>query len=174
MADENSPSALGGTSVVDLLKQDLKDITKTREVYISVAGYDKSGLMVKYRLPEDSKELAQIAEKVEKQYKTVFERNLYTIMDTMIVLCEGLYVQPNGVDQPVMLDQENAGFPVRFDERLAGYIGMNGDAEKSARNVMRKLFDNREFAIISHGEKLNRWLASTKADAESEFWTGEI
>ena len=171
MAEVESP--LGGTSVVDLLQQDLKEITQSRDVYIPVPGYDKSRLMVKYRLPENSKELAEVAQKVERQYKTVFERNLYTVLDTMIVLCEGLYVQPEGADQPVMLDQENIGEPVRFDSRLAGYINMNGSDEQTARNVVRKLFDNRDFAMISHGEKLNRWLMTTKAESENEFWSGE-
>lgn len=167
MADE-------GNSVVDLLKQDLKEISTQKNVYIRVPGFERSGLQVKYRLPENGQEIGDIGKKIERQHKEVFARNLYTAMDTMIVLCDGLFVQPDGIDEPVMLDYEETGTPCRFDDRLAAYLGMNGDPhDLTARSIVRKLFDDREFAIINHAEKLSRWLVDASADVNREFWQGE-
>jgi hypothetical protein len=158
-----------GNSVLDLLKQDHDEIAASSEVFIRVVGYDKSGLQVKYRLPE-SGELATIGKKIERQHKDMFARNLYIAMDTMIALCEGIYVQPEGVEEPVGLDFEESGEPCGFDERLAVHLGMDGETSITARDVVRRVFDNRDFAIISHAEKLNRWLVDAKADVDKEFW----
>jgi hypothetical protein len=167
--EEGAPAEIGH-SVVDLLKQDLREVSTTREVYIRIPGFEKSGLQAKYRLPEPG-ELAAITRKVERNHKDTWERNLYGAMDTIIALCDGLYVQPEGVEQPVMLDYENTGIPCRFDHRLAEYIGLSNGAEPpTARIVLKKLFKDRELAVINHGEKLSRWLVDANADVNREFW----
>jgi hypothetical protein len=159
----------GAASIADLLKQDYNEIAEIEEVYIKVKGYDKSGLQVKYRLPESGKELDDISRKVNREYKDTYSRNLFTAIDTMIYLCEGLYVQPEGVEAPVMLDPQETGMPCRFDERLAVLIGMNG-VESRARAVVRKLFNNNDLMVVGHAERLSRWLTDTKANLEIEFW----
>lgn len=167
--EEEDEKVTRDTSLVDLLKADLDELGKHEDVLIRVPGYEKSGLQIKYRLPENGKELDNISRKVNREQKDTFSRSLYTAIDTMIVLCEGLYVQPAGVEEPVMLDPEEIGEPARFDERLADMLGMNGD-NPSARKVVRRLFNGNDFAIINHSERLNRWLMDTSANLEMEFW----
>jgi hypothetical protein len=121
-------------------------------------------------MPESGKELDNIARKVARDHKDVFNRNLYTAMDTMIILCIGLYVQPPEVDEPVELDPQEMGEPVRFDYRLGEIVGITDPEEAKSRVVLRKLFGNNDFAVIAHAEKLNRWLANVKADLNVEFW----
>src|SRR5438046_2417975 len=103
--------AKSGTSYVDLIQQELTELTEAKDVYIPVVGYWKSGLTMKYRMPESGKELNAIAEKVERDNKDRFYRNLWTVTDTMIALCEGVYVKPDGVEEYVMLDPEETGLP---------------------------------------------------------------
>lgn len=158
------------SSLVDLLKEDIKELSEKENVLIKVPGYHKSGLQIQYRLPENGKELDSIARKVNRQEKDAFTRTLFTAMDTMICLCEGLYVQPAGVDEPAMLDPEVSGYPARFDDRLASMLGMNGEIPPTARQVVRRLFNGNDFAIVNHAEKLNRWLMDTSANLELEFW----
>lgn len=159
-------------SIVDLLKQDINEIATHKEAFIRVSGYEKSGIQIKYRMPEGGKELDAIAQKVERETKDRFARNLNTMIDTIITLCEGVYCQPPGVEEPVELDPEETGSPCLIDERLAALLGMstNGDSPLTARLVLKRLFHNNDMAIINHAEKLNRWLMDQNADLQMELW----
>lgn len=167
--DQEAPTPFTEPSLVDLIKQDLKELSEAEDVFIPVKGYERTGLRVKYHMPESGKELDNIARKVMREQKDTYSRNLYTAIDTMIYLCDGLYVQPADVDEPVELDPQLTGSPVTFDETLAMIVGLDSE-NPTARQVVRKLFGNNEMAIIAHAEKLNRWLMDTKADLSVELW----
>jgi hypothetical protein len=157
-------------SFVDVIKGELQELQESKEVYIAVKGYERSGLHIKYRLPHDGKVLDDISRKVMREHKDSYNRNLYISMDTMIRLCEGLYVQPpESEGEYVELDPELKGEPVQFDARLAEIVS-NGSQISSARQVVFALFGNNEMMILSHAERLNRWLMNTKADVETELW----
>jgi hypothetical protein len=157
-------------SFVDLIKQDLDELNAVVDVYIPVAGYEQSRLAVKYGLPESGKQLEALGRKVVKEFpKKTWEQNLYIAIDTMILLCEGLYAKPGDLEEYAMVDLDELGEPVRFDHRLATMIGLN-TPNPTARAVVRKLFGNNDFKILGHAERLNRWLANSKADVEAEFW----
>lgn len=159
----------GEFSYVDVFKEELRELSETQEVYVPVKGYEKTGLQIKYHMPEHGKELGLIAQRVMRETKDVFTRNLYIAMDTMSHLCDGLYVQPEGVEEPVMLDPQELGEPMQFDERLAEMMGANGEVS-SSRQVIRKLFGGNDLAVVNHAERLQRWLANTKADLDAELW----
>ena len=156
-------------SLLDTFQAELDEIASTKSVMIPVKGYEKTGLQVRYGMPENGKHLDQLARRVQREYKDAFSRNLYIAIDTMIDLCEGIYVQPEDVPEPVMLDPHDTGEPCEFDVTLAELMGMNG-MSGSARQVVRRLFGNNDFAVMAHAEKLSRWLQNTKADLELEFW----
>jgi hypothetical protein len=156
-------------SLVDQIRGELEELSEIQEVFIPVVGYSQSRLQVKYRMPESGKEIDLIGQKVSRETKDRYNRNLLIAMDMMIHLCAGLYVQPDGAEEPVELDPQELGEPVYFDERLAEIIGLNGGSG-SARIVLRKLFGNHDLAILNHSEKLSRWLANNKADLERELW----
>lgn len=155
-------------SIIDLLKEDLEELSAHQEAYIPIIGYEKTGLAVKYHLPETGKQLDSIARKVNQETKDPYYRNLNTSVDTMIFLCDGLYVKPAGVEDYVMLDPQETGSPVRFDGRAAEIFGAPTDAP--ARAIVRKIFDSNEMAILNHSERLGRWLNNTKADLTTELW----
>lgn len=157
-------------SIVDILQAEARELADTKEVYIPVKGYERTGLQVCYHLPNRGKELDEIATRVRREAKDAYTRNVIIAIDTMIHLCSGIYVQPGNVNEPVMLDPEDSGVPCIFDQRLAEIIGMDNPAGAGARQVVRKLFGNNELAIISHAERLNRWLSNTKADLSLEVW----
>jgi hypothetical protein len=164
-------------SIVDLLRQDLKELEESEEVFIPVTGYERVGLRVKYRLPESGKELDAIARKNMREFKDNFSRNLYTMIDTMITLCQGIYVQPDQkelgletpITEPIPLDADGTGETVYFDERLAEALGFAEEVH-SARAVVRRMFGHNDMMIMNHSERLNRWLMNTKANLDVEFW----
>jgi hypothetical protein len=169
------PFAMGGAgiSVLDTFRQELGELTAAESVLIPVKGYEQTGLQIKYRMPASGQELERISSVVSRRYKSAYERSFYVALDTMVYLCEGLFVQPEGVEEPVMLDPEETGEPCQFDDRLATMMGIyNGDGSQSPtpRTVVRRLFGGNEMAILNHAERLNRWLANTKADLNAEIW----
>lgn len=175
MTDEDTPvlpfeqqGPFQESSLVDQLRADLAEITANETVYIPVIGYERTGLQVKYHLPENGKILDAITRKVFREHRDIYSRNLFTSMDMMIALCAGLYVQPPEVDVPVELDPQLSGSPVQFDERLAEIIGLNGD-RITARGVVRKLFAGNDLAIMDHAQKLDRWLRNTSADLTTDW-----
>jgi|SRR5262245_636117 len=162
-------------SVVDLFQHELGELTSAETVFIPVKGYEQTGLQIQYRMPQSGKELDAINVRVMRQTKDTYTRNIYTAMDIMIHLCEGLYVQPQvegepEVPEPVMLDPEETGEPVGFDTRLAKMMGMEDDGNLTARKVVKRLFGDNEMAVMAHCERLSRWLQNTKADLNAEMW----
>lgn len=171
---EDSPTenvGLGKTpSYVDMFKSELDEIAQIKDVNIPVRGFEKTGVQVKYRLPESGKELDEIARRAKREAaKDAFKMNLIISMDTMIRLCEGIYVQPPEAPEPVMLDPQETGMPCRFDERLAELVGLDPD-NSTARQALRKLFNNNDSSIIDHSERLGRWIRDTTADISLEIW----
>lgn len=156
-------------SVLDTFKQELQELTSAESVHIPVKGYEQTGLTIRYRMPDSGQELERLSRQVMRQQKDTYNRNLMISMDTMIYLCEGLYVQPEGVEEPVMLDPDETGEPCKFDRTLATLMGMNGNPE-SPRTILKRLFGDNDLAVIDHAERLNRWLQNTKADLNAEIW----
>jgi hypothetical protein len=163
--------AFSTPSIVDLFKAEQEELASTKSVFIPVKGYEKTGLQVKYRMPQSGKEIEAIANKVNRQFKDTYSRNLYSAMDVMINLCDGLYVQPEDVPEPVPLESDDSGDPCMFDGSLAAMLGMDVESEDTtARAVVRKLFGGNELAVMTHAFDLNRWLGNTKADLNLEIW----
>lgn len=158
------------SSYIDLFKQEVAELEQIKDVLIPVAGFEKTGVQVKYRLPKNGHELDEIARRAKREAnKDTFAMNMIISMQTMITLCEGVYVQPPEADEPVMLDPDNAGYPVKFDERLGELLGLD-PSNSTARQTLKKLFGNNDSKIIDHSERLGRWVRNTKADITAEIW----
>lgn len=164
----------GEKSILDLLKADYDEVASVKDVYIPVVGWERSGLAIRYRLPESGVELDAIARKVQQQFtrNERYKRGFYTAVDTMIKLCDGLYVKhPEDPTIWVELDPQERGMPLDLGdgEELSSIFGWNGQVG-GARDVVNKLFGGNEMAILSHCEKLQRWMIDTKADLNVELW----
>src|SRR4051812_31511846 len=133
--DQKGP--FSSSSVVDLIKQQQRELEEAKEVYIPIKGYEAAGLHARYGLPE-GKILDDITRKIGRETKDNYYRNLYTIMDVMAHLCEGLYiVDPNNADNFLAFDPVVSGQPVGFDADLANVLGLELD-NPSARQVIKK------------------------------------
>jgi len=156
-------------SLVDLIKAEQRELEEVRDVYIAVKGYERSGLHIRYFRPHNGKVLDDIARRVAREHKDQYNRNLFTSVDTMIELCQGFYVQtPETGDEYVELDPHMNGYPIKFDSALAEVIG--GEGLNDSRAVLFALFGDNEFMVLTHMEKLNRWLMNAKADVTTEIW----
>lgn len=169
-ADEHTPVGKldngRAPSVIDLLKQDYEEFAQRRSTLIFVPGYERVKLQVKYGLPK-GKQLDKITRDVLREFKDTYSRNLWLGVDTMIELSDGLYVHPDGYDNPVPLDPDESGEAVGFNQVLAESLGWQ---VRTAREVVMKLFDNNHQAIADHVERLNGWMRNTKVDVNSAYW----
>lgn len=154
-------------SLFDQLAAKREEITANREVLLPLPGYDRTPpfLYVKYRLL-DTREVGQLATKVNTQFRDRFERALFMAVDTLITACVGLYYSENGKEQdalPLTIGERPVtGFTaelasaLQFDDKLA-------DAN-SPRNVVLGLFGQNDVALQSHVFLLNRWMGDTTLD----------
>src|SRR4029077_20071327 len=171
-------SSNGATSsnpnVIDLLRQEFQELVAAESVHIPIVGYSRIGLTAKYRLPEKGQELDIIGRAIEKEMKgeSQYTKNLFIAIDTMIRLCEGLYVQPEGYDEPIELDPEERGSAVTYADCHEAF---KFDPTMRTREVVRRIFGGpkHDMAILTHAEKLNRWLSNTNADLSLEFWQNQ-
>lgn len=93
----------------------------------------------------------------------------------MIALNEGLYVMPPDVAEYVELDPEESGIPISFRDgpRLCEVFGLPIDLPPIV--ALKRIFGNNEMALMTHAEKLSRWMADTKTDLNLEVWQmGEV
>jgi hypothetical protein len=162
-------------SIVDLIKADLRELEESEEVYIPISGFGRTNLAAKYKLPESGKQLDIIARNVMRDQKDQYDRNLHIAVRTMILLNDGLYVKPDGVEEYVQLDPEETGIPISFKDGSRFHEVFGWPADTTPLNAMRHLFGNNEVALLAHSEKLARWMRDTKADLTIELWDmGEV
>jgi len=166
-------------SIVDLLRKDAEEVANTKDVYIPIKGYERSGLAARYHTPESGKQLDAIASKVTRETKNLYERNLFIGMDTMAALCIGLYardeeaVNDDNPDGRVAIDPNQTGMPLTFkDSDLAEVFGWSDI--KSPRQLIKRLFGGNDIAVNDHAARLNRWLTDSNMDVNAALWqTGE-
>ena len=136
-----------------------------------IPGYSNPILLARYRIIE-GKESSRIMDKVRRQTKKEYDRNLWMTMDTIIAACEGLYIRDPDADEdeePRPLDPDGNG-TARYDERLAAFLGFEAH---SAREALLGVFANNETALMMHGARLSRWMGGIEMSADEEFLLGE-
>lgn len=177
-SSEEDQHPTGDKSILDLLKADYKELAEHKDVTIPIAGWERSGLAIRYRLPDSGIELDAVARKVNQQFprQEQYKRGYFTAVDTMIRLCEGLYFKhPEDASIWVELDPKETGAPLDLGdgEELSPIFGWNGGVS-SARDVVKKLFGGNEIAVLNHATQLQRWLTDTKADLGTQLWDQNV
>ena len=176
MADDITRGGLEGlvndeaSSLLDQLAERRQAVADTKDTFIEIAGYDKEPpiLLAHYRLVEGP-ELAKIADKVRTEFRGRWDRNLYAAIDTMIVACDGIYID-KGDGKPVPLTLN--GDPITgYNNALAEGLRYVDKLRQgfTHRDVVLGLFGGNELAIAEHNARLNRWFGDTSADVSKDF-----
>lgn len=180
MSDLENTPPVGGSdhkgpfdalSIIDVIKQEAKELADAKEVYINIQGYERAGLSIRYELPESGKALSLIGERAMREAKgDKYTTNLYITMDTIGFLAKGFYIRnPDKINEWVELDPENTNRPIGFDSTLCEIIDLKTE-NPTVRQMIKKLFGGNDIMIFTHGEKLQRWLSDARADVNLEFW----
>jgi len=158
------------TSPLEQLAAKHKELGDTKEVNIPVPGYDKSPplLFIRYKLLEGA-ELARMGDKIRRETRNQWQRQMYAAVDTFIAACVGFYFDDgDGRYQPLMYQGEHI---VGFNPNLAEALGFAGELppEPTARAVAFSMFNNNDAAIAQHNYLLNVWFQDTSIDVQAEL-----
>lgn len=155
-------------NLVEQLAAKRRLIAETKETFIPITGYDQQPplLLARYRLL-DGPELNRIGDKVGREVKSRWDRQIYSAVDTFVAACIGFYVD-KGDGKPVPMQHAGAeitGYTVALAEALQYRDEIpDGPDHIVARAVAFGLFANNDAAISEHNFMLNRWFANTSID----------
>lgn len=164
-AQEESPE-----SPLDVFAAKHRELAAIKDVDIPIPGYDKAPpiLMIRYRLIEGS-EAARMGDKIKRETKDQWQRQILMSVDTFITTCVGFYFDDgSGKARPLTYNGEHL---VRFDRDLAEALGFADELpdEITARKVAFSLFNNNDAAIVQHSQILNAWFADTSLDVQADL-----
>lgn len=178
-ADEETPLlrdqmlADEADSPLDTFAKKHQEIAANREVNIPVPGYDKDPprLLIRYRLL-DGQEIGRMGEKIRRETKDNWQRQILAAVDTFIAANIGFYYDlGDGLLKPLTVRGEHL---TRFDLDLANAFKFRGelpedDHQVTARQVCLALFNHNDARIALHNYLLNRWFSDTTIDVEAEL-----
>jgi hypothetical protein len=144
-------------SLKEGLRRQRESNLQNETLNLALPEYTDPELVGQYRMVDPS-ELAAIGEKLKREFKNRMELVTYGAIDSIIAACVGLYARPAGSKELISLDE---GIPLRFDSRLADYLGIEAT---TAREVVIQTFGANMYAIIDHNVKITRWMGDRKAD----------
>jgi hypothetical protein len=158
-------------SLADQLRERRAEIAQAKEVFIPLTGYEQYNVTVKHRLV-DRVEVERIGRRVIAETKDRGERNMRILIDTIIHSTLGFYVQPDGVEEPELIENPATHVGILGWDEFAHYLGLsNGDPseEPNIRGALYWVFGSNEFAVGQYGIILNRWMGNTGLKVDEEF-----
>lgn len=160
-------------SLLDSLAQKHSALANTKSIKMVLPGYDQKPpfLLAQYGLV-DGKELALLGEKVYRETKDAYQRQLYGAVDTMIMALQGFYVDlGDGLPKELTYQREHL---TRFDVSLAQALKFEDKLKPGhgAREVVFSLFGGNDIMIVSHSVQLSRWLSNTSIEVDEAMFGG--
>jgi hypothetical protein len=161
-------------NVLDAFRQKRQAIADTKDVLIALPGYDADPprRLARYRLL-NGHELTLIGDKVRREVKGRWDRQIIAAVDTFIASIEGFFVDLGDGSDPVDHPLTYNGEPVtRFDQTLAEALAFENDG--TARGVVFGLFGGNEVMVSRHNFQLNRWMSDTSSKVDDELMGGNL
>lgn len=161
-------------SPLEQLAAKRRELAETKETLVPVPGYDKQPplLLIKYRLL-DGQEIARMGEKIRRETRNQWQRQINAAIDTFIAACVGFYYDDgSGLPQELTEDGTPQGDHIQgFNEQLAKALGFADELPNppTARSVALCLFNNNDAAIAQHNYLLNAWFSDTSLDVQAEL-----
>lgn len=160
-------------SVRDRLKQRRENIGSQTEITMDIPGYDGELVGEFKRMRWEA--MADVADRAEKSKAK--RGRLNGQADVIATACAQLIFReelPGGEtkDTPLheMFPDEFGDAPVRFDPRLAEWLGLEIDGTPTARKVVFAMFNN-DLAVTAMHNELGEWMQSSKSEEDEAFTT---
>lgn len=163
-------------SLLEQLAAKRQEVAATKETFIPVPGYDDKPplLLVRYRLV-DGPELQFIGDKIRRETRDQWQRQVFAAVDTFILACTGIFIDKGDNTTPVQMSfngEPVTGFTEELAKALRYYDELPSPA--TARSVVFGLFAGNEIAINQHMFLLNRWSTNTTVDVREASFSGNF
>lgn len=160
-------------SVMNRLRKRRAELRADHHLDAAIPGYDGE-LVARYR-PLEWATFRAMAKKVELSKSDRAE--LLAHADTLIKACDSIWIKdpddprsdPKTGLRPVDEDPESP--PVKYDDRLADYLGfaINNEAKTGpARQVLFGTFNN-DLAVTAHYNEVTDWMNDVTQTVDNEF-----
>jgi hypothetical protein len=160
-------------SPFEALRARRNEIAESQETFILLTGWEEIGLKGKYRLL-DRTETEEIAKRIRKEARGNRSEFMFRVLvDTLLLSCEGFYIDKGHGAPPEPLLAEDSDEHVINFTMLAKNLGADADIVRSPRQSIAYCFGDNDFAVGQHGLVLQRWLNNTGVDVDTEF-LGEL
>jgi hypothetical protein len=157
-------------SVLDRLKAKRERIRLKKEIDLDIPGYDGELVGRFKRMPWE--QLKKIAENADASRSNRKELNGHA--DVLATACEVLLIRRELDGKEVLTPLQElfpddfGGNPARFDERLAKWLGLEIDGNRTARKVVLAVYAN-DLAVTAMHNDLGEWMQSSKSEEDKDF-----
>lgn len=172
--DDSAPDV---QNLLESLAEAREESAEDRETFITIPGYEKSGieLLARYRLLSGA-EIEAISRKAmggSRRQRRNFQQGLGAALDVMASACIGIYYQRPEDHAPLPLTV--GGQPVENygDPKLKDGLKIP-DEVNTARGVIVSVFCDNEIAVVNHSARLQQWFGNTNADVDIDFLGEEL
>src|SRR5215203_2320450 len=160
-------------SPFEALRARREELASRQDTFITLTGWEEMGLKGKYRLLT-REETEEIAKRVRKESRGNRSEFMFRVLvDTLLLACEGFYIDSGTGDIPVPLVSEETQEHVVNFTGLPRNLGADPDIARSPRQSIMYCFADNDFAVGQHGLVFQRWLNNTGVDVDTEF-LGEL
>lgn len=164
------------TNLLEQLAAKRRENRDTKETFIPVPGYDRHPplLLIRHQLL-DGPDLNRIGEKIRREVKDKWQRQLFAAVDTIIATCVGIFVDEGNGKPPEQLTFN--GEPILgFSLELAQALQFDGELSDppTARSVVFKLFADNDAAISKYNYMLNNWITDPTLNVAEEMEVGNL
>lgn len=154
-------------SGLEALRQKREAIASNQFTDLPVPGYDGEPpyLYVRYGLLTGP-EIKRITDKVMRETKDQWDRQMLSSIDAMVESCQGFYIDyDDGLGRrPLTLGGEHI---TSYGPEIAEALGIE-DAS-SARKVVKEVFGNNDVALAAHNIQISRWMSNTSTKVDEEY-----
>lgn len=181
MHDEHDPITASAQdpqpeNLLEQLAAKREVVARNKETFVPVPGYDREPplLLMRYRLLEGP-EINRIGDKIKREVRGAWDRQLMVAVDTLIAACQGVYVDLEGDGKPKPLTL--GGEPILgFNEELAKALKFDGELSDppTARSVVFGLFAKNDVALSKHAFMLSSWMSDTSIEVSQDMLAGNL
>jgi hypothetical protein len=157
-------NAATGSTAADRLRARHQRLQQAHHEDIDVPGYD-GDLVGRYKIipPDELRKRARLIAKVPPE-----QRSEIAAIDQIIAACDSLWSRGDDGQLESLLPDDDT--PVRYDQRLAGILGIDSD---KPRQIVREVFtvdgDLNLPALEQHANDIGLWIKDVSPEVDAGF-----
>lgn len=157
-------------SILEEARRVREQLVQERTKKFDLPGAYAGKFVVEYKMLSLTGDIKIIGDRVNRETKKVEERVLNAAIDSIIAACVEIYW--NDGDKLIPLrdvverEEDEADAPVRYDDRLARFMGLQ---VSGARDLVFQFFGGNDVMIYGHSQELGEWMRGSRGALDGEY-----